>query len=427
MKRFWNFIGSRDFSIIIFIMGMTHVLVLFGFAFLVPTEWVDSIGAMLPYEVLYGSFFVNLLLCEIRWLPVVRDKCRKKTVEQIHADFKCDALKTRVAPRLNESRFRKSVKRAGYRLSEGNVEGHRYLYAIKGRFSACGSLVFHLGFFLLLLGVVLNLMFRFEGQALLPEGFRFDGSKESYMSVSEAPKSEVPKVEFFLEKIDRSYWDGQVFFTELAARVRHTGGPSRLQLSKTTRIGGAEVTLSAFGYAPAYNITDLASRSRWGNVAVLNIFTPGAEDFFQIPGYPHRIFVALYPDFVEKNGKPSSKSMNFKNPVLSVRVLRGRTIVFNDLVRPNEKIAFDDHVLRITDVKRWAIFKIVAAPGRPYIWAAYIQMLLGLLLRLIFYKKELFLVQLPGGQCRVAGRFDYYNNLNNDWLTHLIVKTSDKA
>lgn len=76
-KRIWDFLGSRNLSVFIFVMGMTYFLMLAVFAIVVPLDWVTRIGNLLPYKVLYIIFFINLIICEIRWIPVVIRKCKK--------------------------------------------------------------------------------------------------------------------------------------------------------------------------------------------------------------------------------------------------------------------------------------------------------------------------------------------------------------
>ena len=416
LKNFWNFLGSRNLSVFVFIMAMSYIFVLLIFAFLIPTWWVNNLAKLLPFQVLYVLFFINIILCIIRWLPVVINQCKKPNLENIF--FEKEELKYTIEIKNkspNTSKLDIYLKDTGFTVT--TVENEKnFLYASKGRFSAIGTLGFHLSFFFLLFGATLNFMYGFEGKATVPEGSIFTSEEWSYTTRFKSKTAEIPNLTFKVDNISADFWQGRMLFTRLEAEVTTKKGSKIVTLSHTADINGSAVNISGFGYAPVYQLKNddgkIVSQSR----VILNIFAPGSKDFFFIEGYPHKFEVKFHPDYYEKDGAPASKSMDINNPAYELKIFRGSQIIFNGILKPNEWASFDDLAISFPNITRWGDFRVVKNPGNSLVWIGLILMIFSLIYRFLFYKKEVLLQEDKKGKLNLSGYFDYYKNLNVQWL-----------
>lgn len=430
LKKAWDFLGSRDLSVFIFIMGLTYTLFLIIFGVFVSVPWVSNISRLLPFKVLYLLFFVNLIICEIKWIPVIIRRCRKPNAPASPEEL--DKFRHKIAVSSHPSAISSlelylrsrsyTVKpEAGSQKSEEeNVSGlashvSPLLYGYKGRFSPVGNLLFHFSFLVLLVGVGASFIFRFSGTARVPEGFDFTGSVGEYAFFSSSPLSTLPPLNFTLDKIEPRFWEERLLFTDLRADIVHNGGKGSAWMSSPITIDGTRVTINSIGITPMYLLRSKDGKELDRAYVNLAAFAPGTEDHFQIPGYPHQIFVSFYPDYEVRGGKAFTRSMDLKNPAYSVRVFRGRLLVYSGLLKPGEEAEFESLKLSFPEMRYWGEFRIVKDPGFLFIWTAFTLFATGLVWRLIFYKLEVVVVR-EGDEIYLYGNSDYYHNIFEDRL-----------
>lgn len=419
LKRIWDFMGSRNLSVFIFIMASVCFLVLFIFAFFIPAWWIDNIATLLPYKFLYCLFFINLIICEIKWIPVAIRRCRmvdpNESLDNVER-LRCkEIIKD---SNFNLRAFAKFLRIRGYKVVEPDKKV-KLLYAVKGRLSPVGNILFHVSFLFLLAGIVVSLLFKFEGMAMVTEGYSFSGSRGEYKSISFSPLASIPRLSFALEKLSATFWDENMLFTSLEAELAYGNKREIARLSSPAAIYGTKVTIAGYGYTPMYVLKDRDGKILDRGYVNLNIFIPGSEDHFQIPGYPHQIFVSFFPDYEEREGQLPNRSMNPDNPAYGLKIFRGRLPVFTGVVKQGEWAAFDGMSISFPEFVRWGDFKVVNDSGAIYIWISFVMMGVGLFWKLIFYKRVVIVHRDSEGSLWLAGRFDYYDKLNSLWLKKL--------
>lgn len=425
-KRAWNFLGSRNLSVFIFIMGMTYTLFLVIFSMVVPLPWVANISRLLPFKVLYLLFFINIVICEIKWIPVIVRRCRKPKMPERPEDLERFGHKITVSREPSAvCRLERYLRRRGYKIQGSGIWGQGsenpspvLLYAYKGRFSPIGNLVFHAAFLFLLAAVAVSMFFRFEGSARVTEGYQFSGLPQEYVMISASPLASLPQVSFFLEKITPRFWEDKLLFTELKADVRYQGGEGSVWMSSPLKIGGARITINGISLTPMYTLKDSEGKVLDEGYVNLAVFAPGTEDHFQIPGFPHQIFVSFYPDFAMEGGKPVNRSMDTNNPRFFLRVFRGRMPVFSGFLRLGEEGRFESLSLSFPEFRYWGDFRIVRDPGFMYIWIAFVLFVTGLVWKLLFYRREVFVAR-EGEVLYLYGSSDYYHRLFENRLRML--------
>ncbi|MCK4788653.1 MAG: cytochrome c biogenesis protein ResB [Desulfobacteraceae bacterium] len=437
-KRVWNFLGSRNLSVFIFLMAITYSLLLIIFTLLVPPNWVDRISTLLPFKVLYLLFFINLIVCEIKWFPVVLKKCKKPLLPMTDEDLRRFKFRIKLEDDdLSSKYLKKYFRRKMYRVREivarpqvpgdpsSDSSNHRtispVLHAFKGRFSPLGNLLFHFSFVLLIAGVWMNLLYGFEGTTILMEGEEFMGARAEYAS---PPASRaLPVLSFRVEKITPRYWADKLLFTDLRAELKYPdGGEVRegvASLSNPLGINGAQVALVGMGIAPRYVLREKNERVTKSAFIKLNIFSPGSKDDFKVPGYPYKVNVSFYPDHEVVDGRLVSRSMNADNPAYFINVLRNRVPVYIGNLKPGEEAYFEGLNLSFPEFKYWGLFRITKKEGHWLIWIAFIFFGIGLLWRLFFYQREIAVIK-ANGTIYLYGNSEYHSSLFKEELKFLL-------
>ena len=429
LAKIWAVAGSRNLTVFVLVMSISYVLILAVFGLLVEHHWLDIMSGLYPFQLLYVLFFLNLILIGRRWLPLVMARCKRAGLP----DARPGAARFEQGAEVPFAGFRVAdlkqfLGRRGYRVRGTDSAGVpvddapgvvEIFYASKGRFSLIGNLLFHASFVLLLLGAVANGLYSFRATAEIAEGRPFTGSKKEYKVISTSSAVALPEVDFDLENIAADFWNGRLFFTRLEAQLVHRGGRDVAKLSSAARVGNADVTIAGFGYVPLAVVKDESGKVVSETNVWLNIFIPGSEDHFQVPGYPHKVYVSFYPDHALVDGKSVSQSMNPVNPTYFLRIVRGRLPVYSGVVKPGEWAGFDGLSISFPSFVKSGVFQIVRNPGNAMIWSAFILMGLGLAWRLFFYHREVALWQDAAGRTWLTGRADYYPKLQAQWLASL--------
>lgn len=427
MGSIWDFLGSRNLSVFIFVMGITYSLILVIFSLVVPAWWVGNIASLLPFKIFFIIFFINLLICEIKWIPVIINKCRKPKAPETFEELQ--RFKHRID--IQDLRFKiqdlkRYLRRRGYKIQGPGVRGQGaeenisrltshvtpILYAYKGRFSSLGNLLFHMAFFFILAGGWLGLMYRFEGSSIIMEGNNFMGAASEYTTLSRG--GPIPSISFRVDRIEPSYWENKLLFTDLKADVVYPEkgeiSSGAVRLAQPLRIDGSMVTLTGMGIAPKYVLAEREGAVLDSGFVKLNIFPPGNEDVLMIEGYPYKILVSFYPDYEDREGVPSTRSMNPVDPAYFVKVFRNRIPSYTGVLKAGEEAQFEGLRLSFPEFKYWGMFRIVKNPGFLFIWVAFILFGIGLLLRLMYYRREIVVSSESTG-IYLYGNSDYYHNL----------------
>ena len=420
-KRLWDFLGSRNLSVFIFVMGMVYYLILLVFSMLVPLPWVHKISKLLPYQFLYLLFFLNLFICEIKWIPVVVKRCSKlKRPERIED---LERFRDRIRIKVSEDclrRIKKNLRKRWYNTEMFDFKSEKpddcpqvstLFYASKGRFSPLGNLLFHFSFFFLLLGIGISLLYRFDGVIVLAEGQGTLGDGSSYVSQVRTKRVSAEEPIFELSKISPEFWMERLLFTDLKAEVIIDGEKKVTRLSQPITIDGKRVSISGMAIAPEYLLKDSRGRELDNGYVTLNIFMPASEDWFVLPGTPYRIVVSFYPDFEQRGKRLSTRSMNPINPVFKIKVFREERNIYNGILKPGEEAHFDDARLSFPSFTYGGSFRVLYDGGFVFIWIGLILMLLGLIMRFLFYRKEVIVWKENSGEVFLGGSSEYFEKL----------------
>ncbi|MDH3973850.1 MAG: cytochrome c biogenesis protein ResB [Deltaproteobacteria bacterium] len=416
IKKSWDFLGSRKLSVFIFVMAIVYYLLLYAFSLVVPDWWLANLSKLLPYKVLYLLFVINLVICEIKWIPAVLRRCKKPAPPASPEDLKRFRDKSELAEdSVNAKAFASYLKKRLYTVSEGKRHGELspgaenpfLLYAYGGRFSPLGNVMFHIAFILILTGIYVSLQYRFEGKVYLVEGQKFTGTYGEYAQLHAAPGADFMKTPFLVKDIKTDFWGSHLLFTDLRADITSGEKTFPVWLSKAGSIDGYRITIEELNYTASYILSDKNGRLADQGAVNLANFGPGSFDSFQIPGFPYKISLSIYPDAVLSEGMLVNRSMNLNNPASQVKVVKNKRLLYSGVVKGGQPLFFDDYKLSFPKISYNGAFSIVRDPGLRWIIASFFMMITGLVWRMIFCRNEVALVQ-GEGKVFIYTRSDYY-------------------
>lgn len=367
-----------------------------------------------PFTItLWALFFINLSLVMWKRAPLVFRKVRFSDAKlENPLTSSAYAWKAEVAAPegLNLEQLRLLFKQAGYRLN-GTLDS---FYAVKNPTSPLAMLLFHLSFFLMLLGGIVNLYSRFSGYVDLSEGETFNGELARYNSPPRLPKwGSPPDAAVTVEKVVPESIDGMP--TRLAVSLVDQKGRVHLaEINHPYNIGRTSFVVTTIGVTPLFVAVDRTGQELDGAYVKLHVLG-GNKDNFNMLGY--RFNVLFYPDYQVENGVERTRSSEFRRPAFHLQVRKeGRTVAEKTLML-GEALELDGGRLFFKEMPFWVRLYVVKEYGLEIIYAGFLLAIAALVWRFVFYRRELIgaVAGAAGDRCLyLAGRSEFYSNLYQD-------------
>ncbi len=251
-----------------------------------------------------------------------------------------------------------------------------------------GLFLFHGAFFLLALGFGLTILGRREATVWVAEGEVFAATAEQILSVNDG----FPPTyhQFKVNSIVPEFWQDQMLFTRLEAEIILADGDVRV-----TRINrplwldwNTFVRLSGFGYTPRYEILTGDNQVIDSAFVKMNIFPPGQRDHFRSSMFPHRVYLEMFPDYIDVGGAPNTRTLNLVNPAYSVAIYRGKVSLGGSLLQGDDVFDFEGLQVRFPEVRYWGQFSVVCDPGAPVLLFAGLMAIVGLIIGLALRRRS---------------------------------------
>jgi hypothetical protein len=385
--------------------------------------FVENLGLMEIYRApvtltLWVLFFVNLSLVMWQRLPVVRRRLAlpDPLPDPLGGAFPSRARLEQAGSRDLQQIFA-TLRRAGY-VCHGTADR---FYAIRNRRSPAASLLFHLSFFLLLLGGLISVYTRFIGIIDLAEGETFNGELERYTGKPALPRiGDPPKLRVTIRQVTPLI-EAQ---TPTGLRVNLEDARSRvhtLDINSPFREGPVSLVVKDLGLAPLFVLRDHSGRELDGAFVKLNILR-GKEDGFRMGGREFRL--RFFPDHQLINGEDTTRSEEFRNPVLAILTIDGDKRTVNRIpYASGARIPLGDLDLILAKQSFWVRFTVVSEHGVFLVYAGFLLACTGLLWRLGFYRRELAGALGPGNDgttmLELAFRSEFYRALGEEEFSAL--------
>ena len=275
-----------------------------------------------------------------------------------------------------------------------------------------GSLVFHLSFFVLLFGVLFNLAAGFTAYVNVLEGDSVVDARSSYDQIEEGALYSPTQHKGFEVKVasfHAAYYDnGKPSDFVTRATVFDNGKAVKTQDIRVNQYLDYKDTKfyqASYGWAPVVKVQDPTGKVVFDAPTIFFGDPTFAHGVLKVPaaGPPGqqlgaRMFFA--PDVQDAGGAATAGTANLRNPALSFAIFQGdlhagRTANVYDLDVSAMKQVWTGglllgqsadlpggYKLSFPRVMQYTTLQVTYAPGLPIIWASFVLMLGGLMVRL---------------------------------------------
>jgi len=394
--------------------------------------FLDAVGLTSVYTspvtvTLWLFFFINLTLVMWQRLPLIKKRITltpDRVVDPASAPgyaFKnCYPLPDHVG----DDALLGALKKSGYAIL-GDAKG---FYGVKNRLAPIAFALFHLSFFLILLGGLVSVYTEFVGYLDLAQGETFQGELTRYVQ-DPMPKMPAlgnpPDISFTVKSIEPKVVRNTPTGINVAL-VDSAGQPHVVDINVPWNVGASSFVFKHLGMAPLFVIKDATGKEIDGAYLKLDVLN-GRRDRFGLAGYE---FTSLFfPDYALKDGKHSTRTMEFNNPVFLISVARDGKKIAEGLVPRSGSLEFDGNRLEMHDLLYWVRFHVVKQHGLPILYAGFALATIGVIWRLLFYRREIVgAVREQDGERHlvVAARSEYYKSLAEDEFEKLFSEIAGK-
>jgi len=374
---------------------------------------------------LWLLFFINLSLVMWKRAAIIRaltSAAERKPIDPVSAVYTHRVMiglpPGDLSGGADLGRLSAILGKEGYRMY-GTPER---FYAVRNRLSPYATLLFHLSFFLMLIGGVVGVYTKFEGTLDLAEGEEFNGEPERYNGLRLPKAGRPPELHFSVETARPETVEGRSVGVRVT--INDASGKGRLvEVNRPYESDGASLVIKDLGVSPLFVISDAiagnSGRELDGAYVKLSA-QPDKKGVFSMAGL--NIETRFFPDYEKKYGKDFSRSNEIKNPAYNLSVKKDGKVIGQGTVRPGEILKAGDYDIEFREMRYWVRFYAVKEYGGKIVFAGFFFAIIALVLRLFFYRRELAGMCSSGPQgtqLQLAGRSEFYKALYEDEFTKL--------
>jgi hypothetical protein len=351
---------------------------------------------------------------------------------------------------ISEAKIADPVTAGGYSFRGsyplGNLDGEKVLgllrksrytvlgdaagfYGVKNRLAPIAFMLFHLSFFLVLLGGLISVYTEFIGYLDLAQGESFQGELNRY---NESPQPKMPQVgspptaSFTVKSIvPRVVHNTPTGISVLLVDSR--GKTHEVDINRPYSTEHTSFVFKHLGVSPLFVLKDASGKETGGAYIKLDVLQR-KPDRFALGGFTYT--ATFYPDFVLDEGKRATRSMEFNNPTFFIAVEKDGKKIAEGLVPKNGALEFAGYRLEMRDMPFWVRFYVVKQRGLSILYAGFALATIGVIWRLLFYRREIIgaVKEQDGVRCLVvAGRSEYYKSLAEDEFVKLFEEIVGKT
>ena len=280
---------------------------------------------------------------------------------------------------------------------------------IANRITACklkrdirfwGSTAFHIGMLVIVAATSLGYSIRFFAMIVLPQGVSVTLDDKSFVAVYEdrLHSGGRPFVNLKLNEFEAKYAEEQFpveYIADITIGIIDKDGyrnlTDKIRINKPFNYDGYNILFENSGYSPRFVLKD-----RDGGVifnSYINLSNNiKSEDVFYIKEAGLTLYTRFFPDVFREGNKAGSRSPMTRNPAFGIKVVK-RNSPFTDawkgILKKGESARFDNMTLEFADLKPYVVIKVVKDPTYWGIFAGWILIILGLLIRYMPMVKQL--------------------------------------
>ena len=292
----------------------------------------------------------------------------------------------------------RTLRGFGYRVRR---PGERTYWAVKHRTAPLGFLLFHLSFLLFCAGGTMIFYTRFVGSAVLSEGQQFSGE---YGSIErQRPLGAAPELRFSLEAADPRFEKGEPVHLGAVFSFEQPGGALKrpARVNHPARWGTTSLLVNRAGVAPVLWLQDQSGFTL--DRVVVPVRTRGQPTEIELADGSVRAFVHPLGDDA---AFPTRELLG--QTALRLQVTRESVVVFDGSLRPGEAARLDHGRLVLEELRYWVGVRIVSERGGGLLIAGFLVGILGLIWRLLWYRREVALTWDERG-FHLVGRSEFFS------------------
>lgn len=368
----------------------------------------------------WALFFINLALSMWKRIPLVKRRMSlgEENLLSPSASFFSDRRTITLNEENPPERIMELLKREGFLL----FGKPSFFCGAKNRYSALANPLFHLCFFLILMGSVIGIYTRFVGMVSVAEGESFNGEPQKYKQPLRPPLTGgLPDVGFTVIRVVPEI-SGKTPLQLTAEIADREGKRHKIQINKPYNSGAVSCVLKKPGIAPLLILHDRNGKELDGAYLRLDVLE-GKEDTFSFGGY--RFKAHFFSDYAREGDKDISKSLEFKNPVLRLTAFDGERMIGTGTLKVGESFAIGDKSITFAEMPFWVLIQVVKEQGEGLVYFSLFLASFALAWRLLFYRRDIVckVEENGGGQVMVIGwRTEFYRALAEEELDQLMVK-----
>jgi ResB-like family len=302
-------------------------------------------------------------------------------------------------------------------------------YGVKNRMSPIAFMLFHVSFYLVLLGGLISVYTQFVGYLDLARGESFQGELSSYNESQPLQLPEFgspPRTSFTVTSITPHVVHNTP--TSISVKLLDSKGKTHdVGINTPYSTGPTSFVFKHLGMAPHFVLRDAGGQVIENALVKLDVLRM-KPDKFSMAGYSFT--ATFYPDFVMEDGKRATRSMEFNNPMFFIVVEQDGKKIAEGLVPKDGTLDFAGNRLEMQELRYWVRFYVITQRGLPILYLGFAVACIAVIWRMVFYKREILgAVREQDGALSliVAGRSEYYKSLAEDEFAKLFGKITGKS
>lgn len=375
MKKALRVLGSARLALaLIFILSVFLVVISFG-----GTDIFNGATFTSVFAVTLALFGVNTAVCTWqRTIALLRADKKELRATQSGAAAESHQLLHTAAETLRSRGYR-------VRLAGNGLLGDKH------RWARWGPVISHAGFLVVLLGFVLSLGLRTEGQFMVTEGQLFESPQMSYVDMKAGPWSAgPPEFSLLLDGVYVSAYDDSAIVAGDLVFVR--GGQEAGRGTAETGVPASYRRLAfhqnIFGYTTGIVFEDEQSGQVFPiRISLETLLFEDGERYsgqFALPGTPYFAEVEFYPAVGGTDLSPELLSYEPLDPAVFVTVYSGsgqeKEVAFQGTVKLGEGRQNGGLDVRFDHYLKWLGLTVVSDPGLPVIYLGFLLVTIGMTL-----------------------------------------------
>lgn len=411
IKKFISYIASRRFAIILLIVTTAVIMVtnlipnpvLMGkeeaAAFIREKPFLNALSSLFhvinitksPFFLVLPVFLVaSIFLCTFNRIRSKKAIPKESSPGNIRTK---EIVNTRG---LTRDEIVECLKKMSWSTVTSEKDGKLILDGRRGEGGLWGSVLFHAGMIVIIIGAFISSISLYNQNLLLTEGY--DVMPGTVLAgLTDEERAEFPLKSMLLDSFEAVYEGGQ-FPVDYSANLiivddkdmeRH----ETLKVNKPVDDGAYQYMLSKYSFAPRFIIKDKGGEVLFDSYINLTVTGVEQEDSFKVPDLALDIRTRFIPDFKREDDRLISLSMEPNNPVFLIDIYRWDKKIGASALPLNKWIKFDDgkYSMGFQDLRKWVTISVARDSGLPAIQAGLLMMVLGLILRFILNDKRVII------------------------------------